>query len=95
MQGVASCFLFAGGLPVLCEGASQDGLLHTSRVCCFGKHRRNYLLFHEPLLEWIVEQINGQKDTDKWEDCVVLCNLEQRFVTLSTIIVKSKTWLID
>ncbi|CAE7213558.1 CHR23 [Symbiodinium necroappetens] len=29
---------------------------------------RNYLLFHEPLLEWIVEQINGQKDTDKWEE---------------------------
>lgn len=29
---------------------------------------RNYLLFHEPLLEWIVEQINEQKDNDKWEE---------------------------
>lgn len=28
---------------------------------------RNYLLFHQPLLDWIVEQINEQKDTDKWE----------------------------
>ena len=37
------------------------------------------MLFHEPLLEWIVEQINGQKDTDKWEDCLVLRNLVQMF----------------
>eukprot|EP00913_Durusdinium_trenchii_P002689 g2488.t1 len=29
---------------------------------------RNYLLFHQPLLDWIVEQINEQKDTDKWEE---------------------------
>jgi len=29
---------------------------------------RNYLLFHEPLLEWIVECINNQTDTDKWEE---------------------------
>jgi len=29
---------------------------------------RNYLLFHQPLLDWIVEQMNEQKDTDKWEE---------------------------
>eukprot|EP00931_Biecheleriopsis_adriatica_P024529 TRINITY_DN15257_c0_g1_i1.p1 TRINITY_DN15257_c0_g1~~TRINITY_DN15257_c0_g1_i1.p1 ORF type:complete len:412 (-),score=90.68 TRINITY_DN15257_c0_g1_i1:80-1258(-) len=29
---------------------------------------RNYMLFNEPLLEWIVEQINEQQDTDKWEE---------------------------
>lgn len=29
---------------------------------------RNYLMFHEPLLEWIVESINTQKDSDKWEE---------------------------
>jgi len=29
---------------------------------------RNYLLFHDPLLEWIVDRINNQKDSDKWEE---------------------------
>ena len=29
---------------------------------------RNYLLFHQPLLDWIVEQMNEQRDTDKWEE---------------------------
>lgn len=28
---------------------------------------KNYLMFHEPLLEWIVERINNQKTEDKWE----------------------------
>ena len=31
VHGVGSCFLSLGGLPVLCEGASQDCLL-VSRV---------------------------------------------------------------
>merc|ERR1712025_594038 len=29
---------------------------------------RNYLLFHEPLLDWIVDKINNQKDTGAWEE---------------------------
>ncbi|CAE7619910.1 unnamed protein product [Symbiodinium sp. CCMP2456] len=29
---------------------------------------RNYLLFHDALLDWIVERINTQTDTDKWEE---------------------------
>ena len=29
---------------------------------------RNYLLFYEPLLEWIVEQLNHQQCVDKWEN---------------------------
>eukprot|EP00812_Abedinium_dasypus_P008736 NODE_2475_length_928_cov_330.731959.p1 GENE.NODE_2475_length_928_cov_330.731959~~NODE_2475_length_928_cov_330.731959.p1 ORF type:complete len:268 (+),score=90.61 NODE_2475_length_928_cov_330.731959:3-806(+) len=29
---------------------------------------RNYLLFHEPLLEWIVGCINGQQETGQWEE---------------------------
>eukprot|EP00971_Amphidinium_carterae_P311814 6197834-Amphidinium_carterae.1 len=28
---------------------------------------RNYLKFYEELLEWIVEKMNTQEDTDKWE----------------------------
>jgi len=29
---------------------------------------RNYLMFHDELLEWIIEQINTQKNTGKWEE---------------------------
>lgn len=29
---------------------------------------RNYLLFHDALLDWIVDSINTQQDTDKWEE---------------------------
>jgi len=29
---------------------------------------RNYLLFHDALLNWIVDRINNQKDSDKWEE---------------------------
>lgn len=29
---------------------------------------RNYLLFHDALLDWIVNSINTQQDTDKWEE---------------------------
>jgi len=43
----------------------RDGEIHQYSVHA---PARNYLLFHEPLLEWIVEQINGQTDTDKWEE---------------------------
>lgn len=28
---------------------------------------RTYLMFHEPLLDWVVERINNQEDTGKWE----------------------------
>jgi len=28
---------------------------------------RSYLLFHEPLLAWIVDRVNSQGDVDKWE----------------------------
>lgn len=28
---------------------------------------RNYLMFHEPLLDWIVERINKQRNEGKWE----------------------------
>jgi len=33
---------------------------------------RNYLLFHDALLEWIVEQMNEQANTDKWEEILPL-----------------------
>lgn len=29
---------------------------------------RNYLLFHEPLLDWIVDRINNQEDSAAWEE---------------------------
>ena len=29
---------------------------------------RNYLLFHDALLDWIVESINTQQEVDKWEE---------------------------
>lgn len=29
---------------------------------------RNYLMFHDALLDWIVEQINHQKNVSKWEE---------------------------
>lgn len=29
---------------------------------------RNYLLFHDALLDWVVACINTQQDTDKWEE---------------------------
>lgn len=28
---------------------------------------RNYLMFNQPLLDWIVDSMNNQNDTDKWE----------------------------
>jgi len=33
---------------------------------------RNYLSFYEPLLDWIVDQMNNQKDTGKWENISLL-----------------------
>ena len=29
---------------------------------------RNYTMFHEPLLAWIVDRINNQRNEDKWDD---------------------------
>ena len=29
---------------------------------------RNYMMFHEPLLAWIVDRINNQRNEDKWDD---------------------------
>jgi len=29
---------------------------------------RNYLMFHEPLLDWIVDRINNQQNVGKWEN---------------------------
>ena len=33
---------------------------------------RSYLMFHEPLLEWIVDQMNNQETTGKWENVAEL-----------------------
>jgi hypothetical protein len=29
---------------------------------------RNYTMFHEPLLEWIIDRMNNQRNEDKWDD---------------------------
>lgn len=43
---------------------------------------RNYLMFNEPLLDWIVTSINEQQDADKWEPIFPL--LEQSDYPTST-----------
>ena len=58
----------------LAPGSLVDSLVMVSYVLRAGEcHKysvdapaRNYTMFHEPLLEWIVERINNQRCEDKW-----------------------------
>ena len=43
----------------------RDGVLHKYSE---DAPARNYTMFHEPLLEWIVDRLNNQKNEDKWDD---------------------------
>jgi hypothetical protein len=57
------------------KGTMVDRLVLSSYVKRDGKLNeysvkapvRNYLLFHQPLLDWIVDRINNQVDESKWE----------------------------
>lgn len=49
---------------VIVSYLKRDGETHQYSV---NAPCRNYLMFNEPLLEWIVQSINEQQDHDKWE----------------------------
>jgi len=59
-----------------CPGSQVDQLVLASfvkrgdEIHKYSKNApaRNYLMFHEPLLDWIVEQMNEQQNTGKWEN---------------------------
>lgn len=62
----------AGGLAsrlALTSYVKRDGKVHQYTETAPG---RNYLLYHGPLLDWIRDQLNDQRDADKWEDMAQL-----------------------
>lgn len=50
---------------VLVSYVKRGGQIHQYSISA---PARNYCMFHEPLLEWIVERMNNQKDEGKWEN---------------------------
>lgn len=50
---------------VLQSYVKRDSVVHEYSVAA---PTRNYLMFYEPLLEWIVDRINNQGDSGKWEE---------------------------
>ena len=50
---------------VMVSYVMRDGVLHKYSQ---DAPARNYTMFHEPLLEWIVERMNNQRSEDKWDD---------------------------
>lgn len=50
---------------VMVSYVMRDGVLHKYSQ---DAPARNYTMFHEPLLEWIVERMNHQRSEDKWDD---------------------------
>lgn len=54
---------------VLVSYVKRDQEIHKYSI---NANARTYLMFYEPLLNWIVDKLNNQQDADKWENMAQL-----------------------
>jgi len=59
---------------VLVSYIKRDGEIYKYSVNC---PARNYLTFHEPLLDWITERLNHQQNDGKWDNVLPLMLAER------------------